>query len=116
MSKYKNKRVEYLNYSFASHGEYECFAHLKLLEKAGEISVDKVQDNVYLTKARIHYKPDFKCTHLKTNEPFWVEFKGFETPTWRIKRKLWLHYGPGPLEIYKKGNNGVKLTETLTPK
>jgi len=60
--------------------------------------------------------PTSNALTSKPMNPFWVEFKGFETASWRIKRKLWLHYGPGPLEIYKKGNNGVKLTETLTPK
>ena len=60
--------------------------------------------------------PDFKVECLKTNEIYWVEAKGFETDVYRIKRRLWLWYGPGRLEVYKGSAQRVTLFETLVPK
>jgi hypothetical protein len=37
---------------------------------------------------------------LTSKEFVWAEAKGFETDPWKMK-KLWKHYGPGKLEIYK---------------
>lgn len=100
-NKYKNVKVEYDGYSFPSKGHAHCYSILKLQEKAGEIQLLQVEDNVRLSEAKILYIVDFKCLDLKTNKEFWVEFKGFETPQWRIKLRLWEHYGPGDLHIYK---------------
>jgi predicted nuclease of restriction endonuclease-like RecB superfamily len=109
-SKYKNKRTELAGYSFASKGESGLFLFLKAMEQGGEISELRTQETVYLSRARIIYKPDF--SFLKDGIKEYAEYKGFETPEWRIKRRLWMSYGPGTLYIYKGNCN---LHETLTP-
>lgn len=97
--KYKNQRVSTPGFSFASKFESAVYDMLYLLKLAGEIKTIQCQDVVYLTLARVIYKPDFKCTR-PDGSVFWVEAKGFETAEWRIKRRLWMHYGPGDLHIY----------------
>lgn len=100
--KYSAVRTERGGYSFASKGEASCFTMLKLLERAGELSNIQVQDHVYLTEAGILYVADFKVFDVKLQRDVWIEFKGAETATWRIKRRLWQKYGPGILRVYKR--------------
>jgi hypothetical protein len=114
--KYSRKKVERAGYSFDSKLEAALFDQLKLRERAGEISDLQAQDTIYLTDARIMYKPDFKSILVKTGEPIWHEAKGLELPIWRIKLRLWRHYGPGPLEIWKGHYGKLTLTETVFPK
>lgn len=114
--KYYNKKTDFDGHSFPSKGHAACYALLKLREKAGEIKILKCEDNIHLTEAKILYIADFKCLDIKTNKEFWVEFKGFETPVWRIKRRLWQFYGPGTLEIYRASRGSavtVYLQETI---
>lgn len=111
-SKYGAKPTKHAGYSFASKGEAGCFDMLSLLEKAGKIRDIKTQVTVYLTRARIIYKPDFQFEDLDLSETVYAEYKGFETPEWRIKRRLWMHYGPGRLRIYKGRMN---LVEEIIP-
>jgi len=114
--KYKATRVNFDGYSFASKGEAACYQLLKDKEKRGELKLLRTQVQIYLTKAKILYKPDFECQDPDTNEIFYVEYKGVETPTWRIKRKLWIHYGPGRLIIYKGSYKGrIDIFEELIP-
>jgi hypothetical protein len=113
VNKYKSKRVDYDYHNFASKLEASLYQWLKLREKNGEISDIRSQETVYLTKARIIYKPDFSYTDNKTKERIYAESKGIETPEWRIKRRLWQHYGVGKLEVYKGKYDNFKLSETL---
>ncbi len=99
--KFGNQRVTNGSYSFASKLEASVYTMLKARENSDEIQILQVQDHVYLTKARIHYIPDFKCMDKKTNEVFWVEAKGYANDRWPMKKKLWKFYGPGKLEIWK---------------
>lgn len=115
-AKYKNKKVHHAGYSFASQFECAVFNLLLLREKAGEIRDIQCQDHIYLTEARICYIPDFKFVDLQTNNFAWAEAKGFETDVWKIKKRLWEHYGPGRLEIYKGNAKKVFLKETVIPK
>lgn len=112
-NKFKNKKVLTDGHSFGSKLESSVYTILKSRENAGEIEVLQCQDHVYLTDARILYIPDFKCVYKKNNEIFWVEAKGIETPEWRIKLRLWRHYGPGKLEIYKGTHIRPFLSETI---
>jgi hypothetical protein len=112
--KYKAKKTEYAGYSFASKGEAALFAELKLRQRAGMIRDIQVQDHVYLTEARILYVADFKIFETENiDTPIWIEFKGFETSEWRLKRRLWKFYGPGELRIYKQQNSRMILMETI---
>lgn len=116
-SKYGNDRVQSAGMSFQSNGERDCYQLLMLLERAGNIKFVKPQDHVYLTEARIAYVADFKVLDLEHGgQETWVEFKGFETDVWRIKRRLWMFYGPGPLWVYKGHGLRMNRVETITPK
>lgn len=113
--KYRAKKAHYAGISFDSQLERDVYGMLLLLQKSGSIEEIKVKDHVYLTKARVLYIADFKCTTPLKNE-FWVEAKGFETREWRIKRKLWGFYGPGKLEVWRRrGKAGVYIHETIAP-
>lgn len=114
--KYRNKRVSHAGYSFASKLEARLFDFLKFREMEGSISDIQNQDHVYLTDARICYIPDFKFYCLITNSWAWAEAKGFETDTWKIKKKLWKYYGPGRLEIYKGSEKKLMLHEEIHPR
>jgi hypothetical protein len=109
---WNNKKVSHVGFSFASKLEAAVYDILKSDALIKEI---QPQDIVYLTDARILYKPDFKCLGQLANV-FWVEAKGYETPEWRIKRRLWMHYGPGPLYIYMGSHTRPTLKEVLSPK
>jgi len=111
--KYAARRVELAGHSFASKLESDTYLMLCLMEKAGEIKIEKIQAQVSLTDAAVIYKPDFLVTDLKSNTLIWVEAKGFETPEWKIKKRLWRYYGPGPLHIYKASRNGPTLDEVV---
>ena len=100
-SKLGNTRVKLDGYSFASKLEAAVYLQLKIFLLAGELKILAHQPRVHLTEARILYIPDFKCLNLKTNETFYVEAKGFETPDWKIKKKLWEFYGPASLHIWR---------------
>jgi hypothetical protein len=69
---------------------------------------------VYLTKARILFKPDFY--YEENGQPFYCEAKGHTTSVYLIKRRLYIHYGPAPLLIYKGSHNRFYLDETIIPK
>ncbi len=101
-------------YSFASKLEAAGYQMLKLRMKAGEIDSIQVQDHVELC-AGIKYVADFKCT-TPSGECFWVEMKGFETPVWKLKLKLWEEFGPGKLEIWRGDYRRPFLDEIVIPK
>lgn len=114
-NKYGAKRVKYDNQSFASKLEASVYTLLKARENAGEIVDIRAQVTVHLTNARIQYIVDFAFLDIRTGIVTYCEAKGMETPSWRIKRKLWKFYGPGPLEIYKGTHLRPFLHETITP-
>jgi hypothetical protein len=58
-------------------------------------------------------KPDFSWTDTDTGQTIYGEFKGFETPEYRIKRRLWKHYGPGSLVVFRAAGNSVTIHETV---
>jgi len=112
--KYGSKKTNVMGYSVASKLEASVLSMLLLRVRAGEIKNLKTQASVYLTEARILYKPDF---HYEENgQEIWAEAKGFETPVWAIKLRLWRHYGPGPLLIYKGTAKRFYLDETVISK
>lgn len=100
-SKLKNHRVTIDGYSFASKLEATVYLELKRYSREALLKILEHQPRVYLTEARILYIPDFKCLDLRTEEIFFVEAKGFETTDWKIKKRLWIHYGPANLHIWK---------------
>lgn len=111
--KFRAQKVSHDGRNFSSKLEAAVYHLLKLREKAKEIEFVDHQSHVYLTKAKVHFIPDFRIFDYKLNDFVWVEAKGVELPTWRIKRRLWPFYGPGRLEVYKGNHNKVYLHETL---
>lgn len=112
----KVKKISHAGYSFASKFEAALFDQLKLFERAGEIRNLTCQDSVYLSDARILYKPDFTYWDVKLDQQAWAEAKGFETPVFAIKKRLWKFYGPGRLKIYKGNHKNIYLDEEIIPK
>lgn len=100
--RYGNVRQECtLGHAHRSKLESAVCAMIGLREKAGEIELIKAESHVYLTKARICYIPDFECLDLRTGKPLYVEAKGYSNDRFPIIKKLWAHYGPAPLEIWR---------------
>lgn len=103
-SKYRNQKTEVDGIVFASKAEAALYVLLK--KKSDKIFC---QPKVYLTKAKILYKPDFFV-----NDEYY-EMKGVETASWKIKKRLWVHYGPGRLLIYKMRKGEPELVELINP-
>jgi hypothetical protein len=101
--------------SFDSLGERACYLYLLAKARAGEIKILERQSTVKLTDAKIAYRADFVIFDLKLNRTVWVEFKGCETAVWKIKKRLWKFYGPGPLRIYKGNEKTIQLVEEVIP-
>ena len=101
---------------FDSQLERSTYLWLKAREQAGELVIEACQDAIYLTDARILYRPDFRVRDAQTSEVYWVEAKGFETSDWRIKRRLWIAYGAGRLVIVKGSGARLRVHEELVPK
>lgn len=114
-TKYNAVKVKHAGYSFASQLEAGLFYELKLLEETGAVTDIKLQPHVYLTKAKILMIPDFSAFDVKADHLVYFEAKGFETDVWRIKRRLWMKYGPAPLRIYFRQGKGLFLKEELVP-
>lgn len=110
------KRTELDGYSFASKLEAALYVQSKLEQSAGEIVIEKLQDHVYLSDARILYIPDMRVYDKRRGCQVWREAKGFENERWPIIKKLWGAYGPGPLEIYKGTYARLRLAETINPR
>lgn len=110
--KYRATRVG----NFASKLEAAVYQMLRILEASGEIENIRTQVQVHLSDAKILYKPDFQVTNLKTGKEEWHEAKGIETDSWRIKRRLWMAYGPGDLVIWKGSYASPKIFETIEGK
>jgi hypothetical protein len=122
-NKYGAKRTVVDGQSFPSKLEADVYCHLKMLEKAGELEELVRQPTVYLTDAKISYKPDFQCSipRIKTDDGIriwgtvYIEAKGLETERYRLIKKLWKHYGLYPLHVYKANRKGVYLAEEIIP-
>lgn len=81
---------------FASKGEAKRYAHLRLRERAGEISVltlqpsfvlqDKFTDAAGVKHRAIKYVGDFQ--YLENGRTVVEDFKGVETPAFKIKAKM----------------------------
>lgn len=100
---------------FPSQLERDVYEYQVMRQKSGEIKNLRRQVQVYLTEAKILYKPDYAWELTSNDQTEYGEAKGFETEVWRIKRRLWKHYGPGTLYVYKHaGRSNVALAETIS--
>ncbi len=114
--KYKNEKVNVAGRWFDSKAEASLFNRLSLEERGGRIRNLKCQPGtIFLGPSRTQFRPDFSFENEK-GETEWAEFKGFKTPAWRIKLKLWRAVGPGKLHVYEGNASHMKLVETVIPK
>lgn len=99
---------------FASRLEAVVHQILLLRQHQGEISNLRSQHRVELTQAKIGWKVDFSF-EVEGGKLCFAEAKGVEDARYRIFRKLWPYYGPGPLEIWKGGYRKPRLVEIIQP-
>lgn len=99
-------------HKFPSKLEAAVYLMLKRKFDDGLLLAIELQDKVYLTDAKILFKPDFRVTALDGSH-YWVEAKGKVLPVFGIKKRLWKCYGPGDLHIYKGSYTKPKLDEIV---
>jgi len=110
-NKYGRKKVTDGVRSYDSKLERAVGEMLWLMEKAGEIEDLKFQVEVRLTRANVLMKPDF--SFLENGVRIYLEAKGFPTPVYNLKKRLWKVYGPGELRVYGGSYKSFKLIETV---
>jgi hypothetical protein len=87
-----------------------------IIGKDPDLELVQAEEHVYLSDAEILYIADFKVRRLSTGLMHRVEAKGYESPTWPIKKKLYKTYGELPLHIYKGSYTRPFLDEVIIPK
>jgi hypothetical protein len=92
-SKYKNKPTN----GYASKAEAAYAQHLEFMKRAGKV-LDWLEQVPIKLPGKIRYVCDFLVFYADGTTRF-VEIKGFEAPTWKLKRKLLQEARP---EIYAK--------------
>ena len=113
--KYGNRRTKCAsNHNHPSALESAVCDLCLLRQRAGEIKSYQAQAQVYLTKAQVGYKADFKCIK-PDGSPFWIESKGVPGVRWIVIQRLWRVYGPGPLEIWAGHYTRPTLVKTIIP-
>lgn len=102
MTKYNAKRTEINGIVFDSKLEGEYYLYLKKQQKEGKIKIFARQPTFMLQGGYkkdgknirpINYKADFKIYHLDGSEEI-IDIKGYETPEFKIKRKIFEHKYP----------------------
>jgi len=93
--KYNAKKVVIQGVQFDSTFEGKRWMELQAMEAAGEIEGLRRQVYVYLT-AGIKMIIDYAYLD-KHNVRVWEDAKGVETAVFKLKKRLWAVYGPGPL-------------------
>lgn len=106
-NKYNAKKTSVDGIVFDSKVESEYYLYLKK-EKAHF----SCQPKVHLSKALILYRPDFAIyiNEKKIGVKYFVDVKGSkrtETKEFRLKKRLWKHYGTAPLHLVKSNSSWV---------
>lgn len=115
-TKYGNVRTEFDGRIYDSSGEAKLARLLKAREALGEIRELEFQPTVFLSEARIRYRPDFRYRLIPCGTQEYVEYKGKELQSWKDRKKLWTVYGPATLHVYKAQRGEPVLVETIRPK
>lgn len=90
-SKYRNRKTVVDGITFDSAIEARRYSVLKMLSMAGDISDLRLQPSYNLEAhgAKIcAYRADFEYRDCITGEAITEDVKGFETPEFKLKRKL----------------------------
>jgi len=104
---------------FDSQLERRRAEQLCILQTAKEIKALEFQPRVFLSRADISYKPDFKYKERFDGKWRWIweEVKGARTERWGIIKNLWRYYGPGLLRITVDVGKGIiRVREEIIPK
>ena len=103
-SKYRSRKKDVDGHLFDSTGEAEAYRLLRSWEAAGAITDLELQPVYVLQPAwkaqrAITYRPDFRyllhCYGPDNGRQVVVDFKGFRTPVYRLKVKMFLKTFPG---------------------
>jgi hypothetical protein len=88
---------------FASKREMKVYQDLALLKKAKKIKSFELQPVFELLPKpnRVKYIADFKVINNDGSEEIW-DVKGFETPDFKIKKKMMTYFHPKVNLIIKK--------------
>ena len=116
---YGNEKITHLcfyGYQHRSKLERAVCDLIRFRELAGELQHVKHEVSIYLTDARIQYIADFECREVKTGSTIFIEAKGYESPIWPIKKKLYKFYGEHPLEIWGGTHARLARQETIFPR
>ena len=105
--KYHAKRTEIDGIKFASKAEAAYYSYLKL----AKIKIIDLQPKIYLTDARILYKPDFLIEENGIKK--YIEVKGMRTAVFNIKLRLFKKYCEMPLIIVSYNGRKFKIEETV---
>jgi hypothetical protein len=106
-NKYNNKKVKVDGIIFDSKQEADYYLHLKKLKERGEIKEFVLQPQFELlpkftkrglTFRAISYKADFHIW-LPDGSDYVVDVKGFETPDFKLKKKLFEYKYPQELKL-----------------
>lgn len=99
-SKYRAKRTVIDGHTFASQKEAAAYLRLRDMEAKGQILSLELQPRFELLPKFVYreekirslvYVADFRYTLVSTGETCVVDVKGFRTPEYLIKRKLFLN-------------------------
>jgi len=110
--KYNASPITINGIRFDSRGEARRYNQLTLMEKAGKICELKLQPSFVLQKGfkdknsqnirPIKYIADFQYTETSSGKNVVEDYKGVETESFKIKRKMFLfHYPALELRIIK---------------
>lgn len=114
LPKYKAIKVKINGITFDSKAERSYYLELLKLQKSNLIESFELQPKIRLTLSEILYKPDFKVTY-KNGKVEYVDVKGFQTPVFKLKKKLWKNYGLGTLVLVElKGSRFVEIERIET--
>ena len=110
-SKYKNKKtiIDGIKFDSKAEGEYYEF-----LRDNKQYEIIELQPKIYLTEARILYKPDFLVE--KNGEQYYIDVKGVRTSVFNLKCRLWKKYGAGDLHLVKKKYKRFETVEIVEVK
>ena len=107
-------RTEIDGIKFDSKAEAEYYFELKLRERAGQIKILEIQPAVYMTDARILYRADFLIE--EDGKRVYIDVKGMQTRDFKLKFRLWVHYGQGTLRLVQQNRFGfANVAETTRP-
>ena len=114
-NKYNAKRSQGNDgYSYQSQAERDYHDDvLWPMQQARLISNLARQPQVWLSEARIGYKPDFVYT--ENGREVYVDVKGVETDLFKLKCKLWRCYGPAVLRVVKRDGRNWKTVKEIMP-